>query len=109
MTRVIIFQAGEELRGFSCEGHAGYAEHGKDIVCAAVSMISTNTVNAFYKFTTDVPIVHVEGENAVISCKFKKKLSPEGELLLKTFVLGVNTIMEQYGKKFLQVTYAQEC
>ena len=109
MTRVIVYQSGEEIRGFSCEGHAGYAEHGKDIVCAAASMLSTNTVNAILKLTSDRPDIKVDNERAYISCMMRKSPSKEGELLLKAFDLGVNTIMEQYGKDFLQVEYAQEC
>ena len=109
MTRVIVFKAGEEIRGFSCEGHAGYAEHGKDIVCAAASMLSTNTVNAMLKLTSDRPEIKVDQDSAYISCMLKKKPSHDGEMLLKAFDLGVNTIMEQYGKNFLRVEYAQEC
>ena len=32
---------GERITGFSVSGHSGYAEHGSDIVCAAVSAIVT--------------------------------------------------------------------
>ena len=108
MTRVMIFKSGEEIRGFSCEGHAGYAEHGKDIVCAAASMLSTNTVNAILKFTSDRPDIKVDQERAYISCMMRKSPTHDGEMLLKAFDLGVNTIMEQYGKDFLRVDYAQE-
>ena len=33
-------------RGFSVSGHAGYAKRGQDIVCASVSSLVINTVNA---------------------------------------------------------------
>ena len=29
--------------GFRCDGHAGYAELGEDIVCSAVSVLTLNT------------------------------------------------------------------
>ena len=34
-------------------GHAGYAEEGQDIVCAAVSALIINTVNSLETFTDD--------------------------------------------------------
>ena len=36
---------GENI-GFRCLGHAGFAKHGKDIVCASVSSIVYTTINA---------------------------------------------------------------
>ena len=38
---------------FESKGHAGYAEEGHDIVCAAVSVLVINTVNSFEAFTED--------------------------------------------------------
>ena len=35
-----------EIIGFSCQGHAGYAPEGSDIVCAAVSCLTETCVNA---------------------------------------------------------------
>ncbi|WP_322924985.1 ribosomal-processing cysteine protease Prp [Paenibacillus campi] len=34
------------IHGFSSRGHAGYADSGEDIVCAAVSAITVGTVNS---------------------------------------------------------------
>ena len=36
----------KDLKQISIKGHADYAEHGKDIVCAAVSSIVVTSVNA---------------------------------------------------------------
>ena len=38
-------EQGENV-GFRCYGHAGFARHGKDIVCAAVSALVLNTINS---------------------------------------------------------------
>ena len=37
MTTVEFFTEGERISGFGVFGHSGYAEAGKDIVCAAIS------------------------------------------------------------------------
>ncbi len=39
-----------DFSGFSLSGHAGYAEAGEDIVCAAVSAMANLTVNAAEAF-----------------------------------------------------------
>ena len=47
MIRVTLFKSpGGNITGFSCKGHAGYAEEGSDIVCAAVSALSITCANA---------------------------------------------------------------
>ena len=47
MTSVTLYRAADgRLSGFECRGHAGYAQAGSDIVCAAVSVLSTTCVNA---------------------------------------------------------------
>ena len=41
MTRCEFFTADDRITGFSVSGHSGYAEAGKDIVCAAISAVVT--------------------------------------------------------------------
>ena len=40
MTRCVLFIRDGQVTGFVCAGHAGYAEAGEDIVCAAVSALT---------------------------------------------------------------------
>lgn len=47
MVRFKFVREGKRNIGFVCSGHAGYAEHGHDIVCAAVSSaayLAANTI-----------------------------------------------------------------
>ena len=39
------------VRGFEIYGHSGYSEHGKDIVCAAVSALAYTAVGAISEMT----------------------------------------------------------
>ena len=41
MTKCEFFTEEDRITGFSISGHSGYAENGKDIVCAAISAIVT--------------------------------------------------------------------
>ena len=40
-------------KSFHIQGHAGYADAGEDIVCAAVSALVINTINSIEEFTED--------------------------------------------------------
>ena len=53
MISVTIYRAGHQYRGFLCEGHAGYAEEGYDIICSAVSALTVNTINSIETLTED--------------------------------------------------------
>ena len=88
--------------GFRISGHSGYEEAGKDIVCSAVSMLATNTVNAIESFTADEQdVLAVNEEEGFFEFRLKT-VSQESELLLKTFALGAETLAKSY-KKFVQV------
>ena len=41
------------MQVFEVVGHAGYAEEGYDIICAAVSVLVVNAVNSIETFTDD--------------------------------------------------------
>ena len=41
MTRCEFFMEDDRITGFSVSGHSGYAEAGKDIICAAISAVVT--------------------------------------------------------------------
>ncbi|HHX61849.1 MAG TPA: ribosomal-processing cysteine protease Prp [Epulopiscium sp.] len=91
---------------FVLEGHAGYADHGQDIVCAAVSMIAINTINSIDSFTQEPLLLDQDDKGGYIHCTFPdikvNKGSVEATLLLKSMVLGLNSIQEQYGK-YIQI------
>ena len=46
MIKAKLYQKENKICAFEISGHAGYAPHGEDIVCAAVTILSLNTVNA---------------------------------------------------------------
>lgn len=40
MTTLTMLHKGQQIIGFRCEGHSGYADEGEDIVCAAISSMT---------------------------------------------------------------------
>ena len=78
-------------RGFSVRGHAGYENAGKDIICASVSALVINTVNAVDAHTF----------------KFSSDSDEQGQLLIRALDMGLSNIEKEYGKKYLQVHYKE--
>ena len=92
-----------QYRGFSLLGHAGYAEHGYDIICASVSALSVNTVNSIEKFTDDSFEASVDEETGMLPCRFNGSVSKESDLLINSLLLGLEGIRDDYAEN----TYIQ--
>lgn len=75
------------------EGHAGYADHGKDIVCAAISALTQIFVASVDKFTEDKIKYQITEGNAVIEYG---NLSANAQLLLDSFLFGIELIADSY-------------
>jgi uncharacterized protein YsxB (DUF464 family) len=89
--------------GFRVEGHAGYADHGQDIVCAAVSMLVINTINSIEQFTEDVFDVQTNEETGLIELKMISSISNESVLLLNSLILGLQGVEENYGTSYIKI------
>ena len=72
MIKVRIHKKEEIIERIDCKGHAGYAEYGKDIVCAAFSTMIITIVNAILGFdedavsytdSNDLKIVNIKKDN----------------------------------------------
>lgn len=86
------------------EGHAGFAAYGNDIVCAAVSVLVINTINSIEAFTEDTFENAVHQEKDVVTFGLTSNpVSEKAELLLESLVLGLTSIAEEYGKKYIRL------
>ena len=86
---------------FISKGHAGYAESGQDIVCAAVSALIITTVNSLDKFTEDE--FQLKEDDGFVSIRFKNVLSEKGNLLMDSLLLGLTEIAGSYNNRYLTV------
>lgn len=82
-----------DKQGITVDGHAGYAESGYDIVCAAVSVLAQNLIVSLNEFTND-RITHVQHDGHV-RVDFKD-LSERGQLLVDSFFIGICGIANAY-------------
>ena len=94
MTKVTIYKnVKNECVGFKALGHAGYAEEGEDIVCAAISILTINTMNAIETFTDADVFLNTDEELGLIEYKVDEP-TKETSLLLDTMVLGLKTMAD---------------
>jgi len=100
MIKVTIFQDKKlNYYGFDVKGHAGYADAGHDIICAAVSMLVINTINAIEAFTKDNTTMVDDEDQGSIEFRFPDKpSSKEARLLLDTMVMGLESIEDVNGQ-----------
>ena len=69
MTSVTLYRAADgRLSGFECRGHAGYAQAGSDIVCAAVSASTELVITILEQFGLDLRL-DIHEENACVRCE----------------------------------------
>lgn len=81
-----------------------FDDPGKDVVCAAVSILTINTVNSFESFLPDERTdVRVDKEKGLIECVFENEPSEKAGLLLDSYFLGLSGIEKEYGREYLKL------
>ncbi len=97
MTRVTIYKNDlNECVGFKAYGHAGHDEEGQDIVCAAISVLTINTINAIEAFAEQKSLVSSNEEEGYIEYRILGSPTNETTLLLKTMILGLEDMETNY-------------
>lgn len=102
ITITVYKDADGKITGFCSTGHAGFADSGQDIVCAAVSALVINTVNSIENFTSDTFELKEDEKKGTIDFKIVSKPGKEATLLLNSLFLGLNGIREDYGKQYIK-------
>lgn len=81
------------LDGITIEGHAGYAEPGKDIVCAGVTALAENLIDSIESLTEDK--IQYEVSPGKVDIHYKD-LSEDAKLLVDSFFLGICGIEQDF-------------
>ena len=94
MISVVFFNDSGSLRGFRLSGHAGFAESGQDIVCAAVSSAAYLTANT----VTDVAGVpaDVTEKDGLLELTIAPQDAATVRDVLEGFRLHMTQLAEQY-------------
>lgn len=93
--------------GFDCEGHAGYARKGEDVVCAGVSALVINAVNSIGRYTEEEFSTDEQEAKGRISVRLKRPAGHDAELLLKSLALGLQGIKDQYGDEYITLSFKE--
>ena len=107
MISVVISKQKDKYIGVSLNGHAGYADHGQDIVCSAVSVLVINTFNSIERFTDDDFSCEAAENGGYLCMTFSEELSDKTKLLLDSMLLGLDEIQKQYGDEYLSLLYKE--
>ena len=83
----------DHILSIRCKGHAGYAESGKDLVCAGVSSIMFGALNALDELENG------HAELRVSDSKISIRVTEDSEhiqLLLKMILIQLKTVQKSY-------------
>jgi uncharacterized protein YsxB (DUF464 family) len=93
MIKAVFYKRNGAFTGFGISGHSGYAEEGRDIVCASVSsaaMLTANTVTDFFNADADVS---ADGNDLKLMLN---KHCDRSEQLIHSFYEHMNLISQDY-------------
>lgn len=108
MIRVAIHRTKSGMiQSFTMSGHADFADHGEDIVCAGASAVSFGAVNAVMKLTDVEPEID-RGDGGYLRCTIPEDISTDVQekvqLLLEGMVVSLKTIEQDYGEH-IKITF----
>ena len=84
----------KDFSGFSLSGHAGYADAGEDIVCAAVSSMTNLVCNAADAFGAVAQICQ-DGDEAYVSYRLQND-SEQAKQLISVFCEELKQLSIQF-------------
>ncbi|NLY30579.1 MAG: ribosomal-processing cysteine protease Prp [Firmicutes bacterium] len=98
MVRIEVYtDTAGRIHGFAAKGHSGFAPHGQDIVCAAVSVLLQTAVLGLKEVADIIP--QAEVADGYLECYLAPDQAeqPKVEAVLQTMLVGLKAIEEEYG------------
>lgn len=99
MTTITLYSKAGGLVGFMAQGHSGYDAAGSDIVCSAISALTTAAANGITQ-VLGLPAA-VEAEDGRLYVMLDKRTNGQdlerARIILDTMALGLRSIAETYG------------
>ncbi len=109
MIQVTIEQdQSKQVRSFEMKGHADFAEHGKDLVCAGASAVSFGAVNAIMSLTNITPDIQQGQDGGFLKVSFPQNLdtrtNEQVQLLVQAMIVSLQTIEHDYAQH-IKITF----
>ena len=100
MTNIEFIKQNDFYMGVLCEGHTGYANYGKDIVCASVSSIVGALNIGITKSLGINANVKIDDKRGYMEIRLPKKINEaklkECQLLFQTAYLALSDLQSGY-------------
>lgn len=101
MTKVTVSYK-SSIVSLEASGHAGYASHGEDIVCAAISVLMQTAVNSLEAVAGIKQFIYEADESGYmyieLPVNLEKSQADKAEVILRTILTGLEGIAEAYPK-----------
>lgn len=101
MTKVEFYKTDAGWHGFKALGHSGYADHGQDVVCAAVSVLTQTAVLGLHNVLGITCQVDVDEKKGLLACllpaELPSQLWEQAQLILNVLHVGLTATEAEYG------------
>lgn len=101
MINVEFYETDRGWQGFRAHGHAGYADPGEDIVCAAVSILTQTAVLGLEQVLGVACQLQIDEAKGLLECALPQglpeKLWQDAQLVLEVLLVGLRSTAEEYG------------
>ena len=102
MTDIKIKKQNENIVCVECKNHTGYADFGKDIVCAGVSSITQTAVLAIKKLTNVSHNFQIDEKVGFLKLELNdidnSQNFHDAQIILKSMLCGLEDLQKQYPK-----------
>ena len=103
MTKIKLFYKSNHIVGFECKDHSGYAESGKDIVCAGVSSITQTAILGLQNIAKVKCNVKIDQKSGYLMLKIdnydiNSTNFQSAQVILQTMLCGLEDLQKQYPK-----------
>jgi len=103
MIHSVFTRRGEQITGFSLTGHAGFGEHGQDIVCASVSSAALMAANTITEVISAKALT--SQRDGYLTLRLREE-SDACQIVLLGLLLHLSEIEKQY-PAHLKVSFAR--
>ena len=109
MINVIVIKEKQTIKTIEATGHSGYAEHGQDIVCSAVSTLLETLANGLTEIIKAKVDVKVDETIPHLSVTLKETDSEKcklAQVLMSSTLLGIKGVAQEFSK-FIKIKEKQ--
>jgi uncharacterized protein YsxB (DUF464 family) len=93
------------ILGFSCKGHANYAEKGADVICAGISALTMTAVLSLQQLTKLSLQIKQNPVKGLLECNWENTPTEmdHANLIVEVMIIGLKDIAAQY-PEYLKVS-----